>query len=66
MRGARAMRFAFRSLVDAHRGRTGRARETLLHVIDENEQTEQNYWTALALSFLAFSPLLSPFVYPLF
>jgi DNA-binding CsgD family transcriptional regulator len=55
VRGARAMRFAFRSFIDAHRGRTGRARETLLQVIDENEQTEQNYWTALALSFLGFA-----------
>ena len=54
-RGPRAMRFAFRSLVDAHRGRIERARATLLPLIEAVERTEATYWTALALSALAFA-----------
>ena len=48
------MRFALRSVVDAHRGRIERARAALLPLIERLEHTEQNYWPAFALSILGF------------
>jgi DNA-binding CsgD family transcriptional regulator len=54
-RGPRAMRFALRSLIDAHRGKVERARRTLVPLIDAVERTEQNYWAALTLSYLSFA-----------
>ncbi len=53
-RGATAMRFAFRSLVDAHRGRTDRARPTVLALIEKFEREGQTWWQAMSLSALAF------------
>lgn len=52
--GFEAMQFAWRSLVDAHRGRTGRARATLVSLIDQFERAKQDWWTAMSLSVLAF------------
>jgi DNA-binding CsgD family transcriptional regulator len=51
-RGPTAMRFAFRSLVDAHRGRTDRARPTVLTLIENFERAGQTYWQAMSLSAL--------------
>ncbi len=53
-RGPGAMRFAFRSLVDAHCGRTERARATLLPLIEQFEAGEQAWWAAMSLSTLGF------------
>jgi tetratricopeptide (TPR) repeat protein len=52
--GPEAMRFAWRSLVDAHRGQSERARSTLLSLIEKFERAEQDWWTAMALSALGF------------
>ena len=43
-----------RALIDAHRGRTKRARETLVPMIEESKKGEQSFWAALLLSALAF------------
>ena len=53
-RGPVAMRFAFRSLIDAHCGRTNRARATLLPLIAQFEAAEQVWWAAMSLSTLGF------------
>jgi DNA-binding CsgD family transcriptional regulator len=52
--GPWAMPFYMRSLVDAHRGRTERARTTLLPLIEKAAQGYQPFWTALLLSTLGF------------
>jgi DNA-binding CsgD family transcriptional regulator len=52
--GPAAMRFAWRSYVDAHRGRTERARATLVSLIEQFERAEQEWWTAMSLSALGF------------
>ena len=46
--------FRLRSFVDAGRARTGRARTTLLPLIDEANRSGQTVWEALFLSTLAF------------
>jgi class 3 adenylate cyclase len=46
--------FRLRALVDAHRGRTERARATLLPLIEAAERAGQAFWEALFLSSLAF------------
>ncbi len=53
-RGPTAMRFAFRSLIDAHRGRVERARATLTPLIEQFEATAQAWWAAMSLSTLGF------------
>ena len=53
-RGPTAMRFAFRSLIDAHCGRTERARATLAPLIEQFEAVQQVWWTAMSLSTLGF------------
>jgi class 3 adenylate cyclase/ATP/maltotriose-dependent transcriptional regulator MalT len=51
--GPWTMAFRFRAIVDAGRGRTERARETLLPLIDEAARTGRAHWEALMLSALA-------------
>jgi class 3 adenylate cyclase/ATP/maltotriose-dependent transcriptional regulator MalT len=46
--------FRIRALVDAHRGRTERARATLLPLIEDAERDGQAFWEALFLSSLGF------------
>jgi DNA-binding CsgD family transcriptional regulator len=53
-RGPTAMRFAFRSLIDAHCGRIERARATLTPLIEQFEAKEQRWWAAMSLSTLGF------------
>lgn len=53
--GPLAMMFEKRALVDAHRGRTERARNTLLPLVAGYEHADQHWWAALALSTLAFT-----------
>ena len=53
-RGPTAMKFAFRSLIDAHRGRTELARATQLHLIEHFESLEQVWWAAMSHSILGF------------
>lgn len=53
-RGPAAMRFVWRSLVDAHRGNVERARATLLPLIEQFERTKQPWWTAMSFSALGF------------
>jgi DNA-binding CsgD family transcriptional regulator len=48
------MPFRFRSLVDAGRGRTERARTTLLPLIDQANRSGRTTWEALLLSTLAY------------
>ena len=48
------MAFRLRSIVDVHRGRVGRARETLLPLIAHAERAGRTWWEALLLSALAF------------
>jgi DNA-binding CsgD family transcriptional regulator len=43
-----------RALMDAHRGRTARARATLVPMIEECQKGEQSFWAAILLSTLAF------------
>ncbi len=43
-----------RALVDAHMGRTKRARATLVPMIEECGESEQSFWAAILLSTLAF------------
>ena len=52
--GPWAMVFRFRSLVDAGRGRTDRARQTLRPMAEQAEQAGRRWWGALLLSALAF------------
>lgn len=52
--GPLAIPFAFRSLVDAHRGNIDRARSTLLPLIAETERAEKPWWAAILLSALGF------------
>jgi class 3 adenylate cyclase len=52
--GPWTMAFRFRSIIDAGRGRTERARETLLPLIEEAERSGRAWWEALMLSALAF------------
>ena len=51
--GPLTMAFRFRGLVDACRGRTERARETLEPMIEEAERSGRTWWEALMLSALA-------------
>jgi DNA-binding CsgD family transcriptional regulator len=55
VRGPRAMVFEKRALIDAHRGRIERARNTLLPLVEGYERVGQDWWAALALSTLAFA-----------
>jgi DNA-binding CsgD family transcriptional regulator len=50
--GPWAMPFRFRSIVDAGRGRTDRARATLLPLIEEADRSGRAWWEALLLSTL--------------
>jgi DNA-binding NarL/FixJ family response regulator len=52
-RGPWAMPFRFRAVVDAHAGRTARARETLAPFIEEAAGADQPFWHATLLSTLA-------------
>ncbi len=52
--GPFAHTFAWRSLIDAYRGRFERARATLLPLIEETEQLEQAWWESLLLDVLGF------------
>jgi DNA-binding CsgD family transcriptional regulator len=52
--GPWTMAFRLRSIVDAHRGRIGRARETLLPLVAHAEHAGRTWWEALLLSALAF------------
>jgi DNA-binding CsgD family transcriptional regulator len=52
-RGPVAMVFEKRALVDAYRGRTERARATLLPLLDSFAAAGQRWWEALTLSTLA-------------
>ena len=52
--GPWTMAFRLRSIVDAHRGRVGRARETLLPLVEHAERAGRTWWEALLLSGLAF------------
>ena len=52
--GPWTMAFRLRSIVDAHRGRVGRARETLLPLVAHAERAGRTWWEALLLSALAF------------
>ena len=49
--------FRLRAIVDAHRGRTDRARETLRPLIAQAESAGRAWWEALLLSALAFVEL---------
>jgi DNA-binding NarL/FixJ family response regulator len=51
--GPWAMAFRFRSIVDAGRGRTERARSTLSPLIEGARASERHWWEALLLSALA-------------
>jgi len=52
--GRFAYPFAWRSLMDAYRGRFGRARETLVPLVAETAQTQKSWWAAVLLSVLGF------------
>jgi len=52
--GPWAMPFRFRAIMDAGRGRTERARATLLPLIEDAEKSGRAWWEALMLSSLAF------------
>ena len=52
--GPWTMAFRFRAIVDAGRGRTERARATLLPLIDDAERSGRAWWKALMLSSLGF------------
>lgn len=54
LRGPRAMIFEKRALIDAHRGRFERGRETLQGLLAASDRAEQSWWAALSLSTLAF------------
>ncbi len=52
--GRFAYPFAWRSVMDAYRGRFGRARETLLPLVAETGQAQKSWWAAVLLSVLGF------------
>ncbi len=52
--GRFAYPFAWRSLMDAYRGRFDRARETLLPLVAETAQAQKSWWAAGLLSVLGF------------
>jgi DNA-binding CsgD family transcriptional regulator len=52
--GRFAYPFAWRSLIDAHRGRLDRARTTLRPLVEETARTEKAWWEAILLSVLGF------------
>ena len=52
--GRFAYPFAWRSLMDAYRGRSGRARATLLPLVAEAGQPQKSWWAAGLLSVLGF------------
>ena len=52
--GRFAYPFAWRSLIDAHRGRFDRARSTLWPLVDETAGAEKAWWAAILLSVLGF------------
>jgi DNA-binding NarL/FixJ family response regulator len=52
--GPFAHAFAWRALVDAHRGRIDRARATLTPLIEETESSNKGWWAAPLLSVLGF------------
>jgi DNA-binding CsgD family transcriptional regulator/tetratricopeptide (TPR) repeat protein len=52
--GPRAMVYEKRALVDAHRGRTTRARTAVQKLLTDFERRQQSWWTTLTLSTSAF------------
>lgn len=52
--GPRAMVYEKRALVDAHRGRTERARAAVHELLADFERRQQGWWTTLTLSTSAF------------
>jgi DNA-binding CsgD family transcriptional regulator len=52
--GPWTMAFRLRSMIDAHRGRTDRARETLTPLVAQAERAGRSWWEAILLSGLAF------------
>ena len=52
--GRFAYPFAWRSLIDAHRGRFDRARTTLRPLVEETARAEKAWWAAILLSVLGF------------
>jgi DNA-binding CsgD family transcriptional regulator len=52
--GRFAYPFAWRSLIDAHRGRFDRARATLRPLVEETAGAEKAWWAAILLSVLGF------------
>ena len=52
--GRFAYPFAWRSLIDAHRGRFDRARTTLRPLVEESAGAEKAWWAAILLSVLGF------------
>ena len=52
--GRFAYPFAWRSLIDAHRGRLDRARATLRPLVEETARAEKAWWAAILLSVLGF------------
>jgi DNA-binding CsgD family transcriptional regulator len=52
--GPSALPAAWRSLIDAHRGRIDRGRSTILELIETSDATDARPWSALLLSVLAF------------
>jgi len=52
--GRFAYPFAWRSLMDAYRGRFDRARETLVPLVAETAQAQKSWWAAVLLSVLGF------------
>jgi DNA-binding CsgD family transcriptional regulator len=52
--GRFAYPFAWRSLMDAYRGRLDRARQTLLPLVAETAQAQKSWWAAVLLSVLGF------------
>ena len=53
-RGPFALARSFRSLIDAHQGRTDRARATLLPLIEDVRRSASRFWECWLLSTLAF------------
>jgi len=52
--GRFAYPFAWRSLMDAYRGRFDRARETLVPLVAETARAQKSWWAAVLLSVLGF------------
>jgi tetratricopeptide (TPR) repeat protein len=52
--GRFAYPFAWRSLMDAYRGRFGRARQTLVPLLAGTAQAQKSWWAAVLLSVLGF------------